>query len=68
VAVISHATLPTQREVISDLEHAAEAVESAALPAPALVIVGDVVALRTHPASLAGLASAGVTPWAKLAP
>ena len=49
VAVVSHATLPTQREVVSDLAHVADAVEAAALPAPALVIVGEVVDRRTHP-------------------
>ena len=46
VAVVSHATLPTQREVIADLATIADAVEAAALPAPALVIVGEVVDRR----------------------
>jgi uroporphyrin-III C-methyltransferase len=46
VAVVSHATLPTQREVIADLATIADAVAAAALPAPALVIVGEVVARR----------------------
>lgn len=49
VAVVSHATLPTQREVISDLANVADVVEAARLEAPALVIVGDVVARRTSP-------------------
>ena len=52
VAVVSHATLDTQREVISDLANVADAVERAELEAPALVIVGDVVARRTFPVSL----------------
>lgn len=50
VAVVAHATLPTQRVVVADLATIADAVEAAALPAPALVIVGDVVARRVAPA------------------
>jgi uroporphyrin-III C-methyltransferase len=46
VAVVSHATLPTQREVVADLATIADAVDAAALPAPALVIVGEVVDRR----------------------
>ena len=46
VAVVSHATLPTQREVIATLATVADAVEAARVPAPALVIVGEVVARR----------------------
>ena len=54
VAVVSHATLPTQREVVADLATIADAVEAAALPAPALVIVGEVVDRRViSPAALA---------------
>ena len=54
VAVVSHATLPTQREVIADLATIADAVDAAALPAPALVIVGEVVDRRVvSPAALA---------------
>jgi len=49
VAVVSHATLSTQRQVISDLSGIADAVEAAKLPAPALVIVGDVVDRRVVP-------------------
>ena len=59
VAVVSHATLPTQREVISDLEGIADAVDAAALPAPALVIVGDVVDRRTVPAVAASSSGNG---------
>jgi uroporphyrin-III C-methyltransferase len=43
-AVISHATLPSERVVVSDLANIASA--AAGLAAPALVIVGDVVAHR----------------------
>lgn len=46
VAVVSHATLATQREVIATLATIADAVEAAQVPAPALVIVGEVVARR----------------------
>jgi len=49
VAVVSHATLSTQREVIGTLATIADAVEAAGVPAPALVIVGDVVARRVVP-------------------
>lgn len=51
VAVVSHATLPMQRQVVADLATIADAVEAAQLPAPALVIVGEVVAYRTAPAA-----------------
>lgn len=57
VAVVSHATLATQREVVSDLERVADAVDAAQLPAPALVIVGEVVARRTFPAFVSTAAS-----------
>lgn len=56
VAVVSHATLPTQREVVADLATIADAVEAAALPAPALVIVGEVVDRRViSPVAAQGL-------------
>jgi len=42
--VVSHATLPTERIVIADLATIADA--AADLPAPALVIVGEVVSRR----------------------
>lgn len=51
VAVVSQATLSTQREVIADLSTIADAVEAAALPAPALVIVGEAVARRVRPSA-----------------
>ena len=47
VAVVSHATLPTQREIIADLSTIADVVEAARVEAPALVIVGQVVARRS---------------------
>jgi uroporphyrin-III C-methyltransferase len=46
VAVVSRATLPDERIVIGDLESIAALVEESALPTPALVIVGEVVARR----------------------
>jgi uroporphyrin-III C-methyltransferase len=48
VAVVSHATLATQREVIADLATIADAVEAANIEAPALVIIGEVVAHRSQ--------------------
>jgi uroporphyrin-III C-methyltransferase len=53
VAVVSHATLPSQREVISTLANVAAAVDAAHLETPALVIVGEVVAKRTYPSRAA---------------
>lgn len=46
VAVVAHATLPTERVVVADLATIAQAVDEAKLPTPALVIVGEVVAKR----------------------
>lgn len=70
VAVVSHATLSTQRQVVADLAGIADAVEAAALPAPALVIVGEVVDRRVTPsARVAGaVAPPALTAWAKTAP
>lgn len=45
-AVIQQGSTPAQRVVVSDLAHLAEAVRAAALKAPTLVIVGEVVKLR----------------------
>ncbi len=50
VAVVSRATLPDERLVVADLATIADAVREAALPTPALVIVGEVVSRRTQPA------------------
>lgn len=46
VCVVSHATLPTERAVIGTLGTIAELVAREALPTPALVIIGEVVARR----------------------
>ncbi|MDB4945448.1 MAG: siroheme synthase [Labilithrix sp.] len=51
VAVIAHATLPTQREVIATLATIADAVAAAGLPTPALVVVGEVVSRRVVPSA-----------------
>lgn len=49
VAVVSHATLPTERTLIGTLATIAGIVRGQAVPTPALVIVGDVVGLRVTP-------------------
>jgi uroporphyrin-III C-methyltransferase len=49
VAVVSNATLPTERVLVADLATVAEAAAAAELDAPAVVIVGDVVARRVTP-------------------
>ncbi len=53
VAVVAHATLPTQRIVVGDLATIADLVEEARLPAPALVVVGEVVGRRVAPSARA---------------
>lgn len=45
-AVISHATRPEQKTVVSDLEHIEEKVKEANLTSPALIVVGKVINLR----------------------
>jgi uroporphyrin-III C-methyltransferase len=45
VAVIARGCQPTQREVLARLDDVAAAVEAAALPAPALIVIGPVVDL-----------------------
>jgi uroporphyrin-III C-methyltransferase len=45
-AVVSRATLPDERVVVGTLGDLAELVRAADLPAPALLVVGDVVAQR----------------------
>ena len=50
VAVIAHATRPTQRMVIGTLATIAAEVARAKLPAPALIVVGEVVAHAVAPA------------------
>jgi uroporphyrin-III C-methyltransferase len=49
-AVISRATLPDERVVIADLATIAKVAANANLKAPALVIIGEVVAKRVVPA------------------
>lgn len=46
VAVVAHATLPTERVIVADLASIADAVLAAGLPTPALVIVGEAVSKR----------------------
>jgi uroporphyrin-III C-methyltransferase / precorrin-2 dehydrogenase / sirohydrochlorin ferrochelatase len=47
VAIISEGSRPTQRSVTTTLESAAAAVESHGLHAPAIVVIGDVVAVSS---------------------
>jgi uroporphyrin-III C-methyltransferase len=60
VAVVAHATLPTQRVVTADLATIADAVEAADLPTPSIVIVGDVVASRVAPSAARGVTAQSV--------
>lgn len=46
IAVVSHATTPRQKSIDGTLENIAERVAQAALTAPALIVVGEVVSLR----------------------
>ncbi len=46
VAIISNATLPEQRVVVSTLAEAAKDVEAAGIEPPAVIVVGEVVRLR----------------------
>ena len=43
VAVVQNGTLPTQRSVVSELDHVVAAVAEVGLASPALVVVGEVV-------------------------
>ena len=55
-AVVSHATLPTQRVITATLATLAHAVDEAKLEPPAILIVGDVVARAVaSPASMPAL-------------
>lgn len=45
-ALISHATTPRQKTLVSDLRHLAEEADRACLSSPALIVVGEVVKLR----------------------
>lgn len=51
VAVVAHATLATERTLVADLASVADAVVREAMPTPALVVVGDVVAKRVAPSA-----------------
>ena len=64
-AAIAQGTLPGERHVIAPLRDIARAVAAAALPAPALIVVGEVVALaarRAHASAPASYASCGGQP------
>lgn len=52
VAVVSRGWCPDQRTVVGTLATIAQDVREAALPSPAVVVVGDVVTLREHLVSL----------------
>ncbi|MGZ3473070.1 MAG: siroheme synthase CysG, partial [Polyangiales bacterium] len=58
VAVIANATRRDQRTVVGTLETIAEDVARADLPAPALIVVGDVVA-RVPAVQLESIVSTG---------
>lgn len=51
VAIISHASLPTQKILIGTIEDIAAQQDKAKLPTPALLIMGDVVSLHSEFAS-----------------
>jgi hypothetical protein len=58
-AVVASATLPGERVLISRLDEVAEAARSTGIAAPAMVIVGTVVAMRER---LRGLIASGGAP------
>jgi len=43
VAIVQHATLPTQRHVLSTLERMHEALSTSGMGSPAIIVVGDVL-------------------------
>jgi uroporphyrin-III C-methyltransferase/precorrin-2 dehydrogenase/sirohydrochlorin ferrochelatase len=53
VSVIANGTMPTQRTIYSTLEHVARDVVNAGVRPPALVVIGDVVAVAAELAELA---------------
>jgi uroporphyrin-III C-methyltransferase len=61
--VVSHATLPDQRVVVGDLGTIAELASIASLSAPALVIIGDVVARRVVSVMDSGTDIADAAMW-----
>ena len=48
IAIISHASLPTQKVLIGTLQNIAAQQDKAKLPTPALLIMGDVVSLHSE--------------------
>jgi len=48
VALVSKGTLPEQQVVVADLASIAHIVEGLELPSPTLVIIGEVVTLRSQ--------------------
>ena len=46
VAIISRATTPAQRVLVTSLEEAAAAAEAARIEAPTIIVIGEVVRLR----------------------
>jgi uroporphyrin-III C-methyltransferase len=44
-ACVSNATLPTQQQVVTTVEHLADEIERARLSSPAVLVIGEVVAL-----------------------
>jgi uroporphyrin-III C-methyltransferase/precorrin-2 dehydrogenase/sirohydrochlorin ferrochelatase len=61
-AVIEQATLPEQRVIAGTLENLAERVAAAAVRSPALLIVGEVVALHVAARELSQVPSSGAGP------
>lgn len=53
-AVIAQGTLPGQQQVVGDLSNIAALAHAAALPAPALIVIGDVAAYARASATEAG--------------
>ena len=60
-AVIASATTPEERVVVSDLGRIADAVHSAGIRPPALIVVGAIVALREELLALGPSRGAGVS-------
>lgn len=59
VALVERGWTPQQRTTVSTLEHAAQDARSAGVRAPAVVVVGEVVNVRSALGDLSGVAS----PW-----
>ncbi|HEX2240971.1 MAG TPA: SAM-dependent methyltransferase [Actinomycetota bacterium] len=65
-AVIENGTLPAQRVVVADLAEIAEVCRSAEIMSPAIIVIGDVVKLRSKIAWFE-TSSHGVEPAPRLA-